>query len=51
MVAVTHVDKLSRDAQFIAGFANASFQHCLDMQLITDFTKNFILVFPFESER
>src|SRR5436309_1897698 len=50
MITVTHIDELSGDAQLFPGFANASFQHCIDMQLITDFPKNIRFGFALESE-
>src|SRR5438445_1071531 len=50
MKAIGHVDELSGDAQLLPGFANASFQHCIDMQLITDFPENIRFGFALESE-
>src|SRR5437667_12817605 len=50
MITVTDVDELSGDAQLLPGFANASFQHCIDMQLITDFPENIRFGFALESE-
>src|SRR5207302_3028764 len=50
MITVSHVHELSGDAQLLPGFANASFQHCIDMQLITDFPENIRFGFALESE-
>src|SRR6266516_2506058 len=50
MVPIGHIDQLSGDPKFISGFAHTAFEHGVHMQLLTDFAKNVVLVFPFESE-
>src|SRR5438094_4632599 len=50
MVPIGHIDQLSGDPKFISGFAHTAFKHGVHMQLLTDFAKNVVLVFPFESE-
>ncbi len=50
MITVARVDELSSDAQLLPGFANASFQYCIDMQLIADFSENVLFGFALESK-
>src|SRR5438270_11873725 len=48
MIAVAYIDKLSGHAQFLPGFAHASFQHRAHVQLIADLTKDVLFVFALE---
>ena len=48
MITICDVDKLRRDAQPIAGFAHAAFQHRADVQLLPDFAD--VNLFAFEGK-
>ena len=50
MKAIGDVNQLRRNPQLVTGFAHAAFQHAVDVQLLTDFSKNIFLVFPFKRE-
>ena len=45
MKTIGHIDELSGDPQFVAGFAHAAFQHRVHVQLLADFTEDVLLVF------
>src|SRR5205085_12496396 len=48
MITIAHIDELCRDAQFLAGFAHASFQDRAHVQLIADFAKDVLFVLALE---
>lgn len=50
MKTIGDIDELGRDPKFVAGLADAAFQHGIDMQLLADFAEDAILVPAFESE-
>ena len=50
MKTIRDIDELSGNAQFVASFAHAAFQHRVDMQLLADFAKDVVLIPAFESK-
>jgi len=51
MITVAYIDELCGDAQLIAGFAHASFQHRAHVQLIADFMKDVLFILPLNANR
>src|SRR5207244_11992528 len=50
MITVAHIDELCGHAQFVPGFAHASFQDRAHVQLIADFPENIRFGFALESK-
>ena len=50
MKTIGHIDELGGDAQLVAGFAHAAFQHRVDVQLLANFAKDVLFVLALERE-